>query len=382
MSDILLGGYRAFTTAELWNLCVLSTEKKLSLAGLRIYIAAAEMKERRVGTKKTPFYGVGELQKLSGLGDRSTRDGLRELKKLGILDFTEENVAFSQQATIDFEEQPFGTDPNRLVPVPRRLLRELSSHTKKREIIVALIHCARGLFLIGKKLVMRGVVSSSWISATFSIGKSTIHKTRAWLRSLSFMKEQEEVEQWRKNRFGFYFQILSGKLPKSPKRNSRKNALIGGLYKRTPFNKLKLNNQYSTLSTSRIKTTKEYPFSGFPKGKDSTPTIKDIKLDDLKRLSRLLVLYNQAVKARWIEDSEYNLRNFVAAAVRATKVSGNPVKIFVGIVKKGLWNYITIEQEERAADVLKKHSLKVANNNIEKVKNLTIHLLQNVSTVP
>jgi len=89
------------------------------------------------------------------------------------------------------------------------------------------------------------------------------------------------------------------------------------------------------------------------------PTLKNITSDDLHRLSHLEELYKQATAAAWLPDCEANLRNFVAAAVRATRAgtacsestacsgSGDAVRIFVGIVRRGLWPNITQEQEDR-----------------------------------
>ena len=95
------------------------------------------------------------------------------------------------------------------------------------------------------------------------------------------------------------------------------------------------------------------------------PILRDIRPDDLRRLSRLRELFRQATEAGWLSRSEADFQNFVAAAVRATRleagsVRNDPVRVFVGIVRKRLWHHITIEQEERAREVIARARSKVS----------------------
>lgn len=70
-------------------------------------------------------------------------------------------------------------------------------------------------------------------------------------------------------------------------------------------------------------------------------------------MPRLEKLYRQAVQAAWVEPCEAGLRNFVCAALRATRAGGRVGAIFVGIVRNRLWHHVTQEQEDRAMKVLK-----------------------------
>src|SRR5215475_8797093 len=67
------------------------------------------------------------------------------------------------------------------------------------------------------------------------------------------------------------------------------------------------------------------------------------------------MLYEQVVRARWLPESEASFRNFVCAALRATRAGGRVGAIFVGIVRRGLWHHITQDQEEHALKILKRH---------------------------
>ncbi len=341
------------------------------------------MLQRRCKTQRPACYRPEELTALTGLKSRAVLDGLRELRKHSLLEFTTESVNILDHKSADGEDLPFDTDPNRIVPVPRRLIRVLCAHGKKSEIVIALIHCARGLFKVGSRIVMKGAVKASWITDVFGFGKTVVHSTRAWLRSLGFINEQKGVEQWRKNRWGYYFEIRCGYLPRRRKRNTTQNALSGGPLKRNPFNKLKSINQYqnpSQGSAHRISTRA----SGSLKGISAAPTIKNIQAEDLRRLSRLLMLHQQAVNAGWIGTGEANLQNFVAAAIRSTRVVGDSVRIFVGIVRKGLWHHITGEQESRATQALKnyreRHKQKPGGDQIERNRAKIAALISELSS--
>ena len=92
-----------------------------------------------------------------------------------------------------------------------------------------------------------------------------------------------------------------------------------------------------------------------PVEKEKPPTIKNITPDDFKSFYRTEELYFQAVKAKWVTDSENSFLNWMSAAVRAkTLTNGDSVRVFVGIVKKKLFTHITQSEEERARAAIKK----------------------------
>jgi hypothetical protein len=83
--------------------------------------------------------------------------------------------------------------------------------------------------------------------------------------------------------------------------------------------------------------------------------MRNIKLEDLQSFSRTEELYRQAVHLGLIKHSENQALNWLGAAVRAKSVAGDPVRIFAGIVRQGLWRNITQEQEERARAALHRY---------------------------
>jgi hypothetical protein len=79
------------------------------------------------------------------------------------------------------------------------------------------------------------------------------------------------------------------------------------------------------------------------------PTLSNIRIEDLKDRERLHSLHRQAVAHGWLRDCEADTLNFYAAAARARTVpGGDPVRVFVGIVRRRLWYHITQAQEDEA----------------------------------
>jgi hypothetical protein len=79
-------------------------------------------------------------------------------------------------------------------------------------------------------------------------------------------------------------------------------------------------------------------------------------MEDLLAFPRTEALYRQAVAARWVRDSQASFLNWVGAAVRAkTCQARDPVRVFLGIVKRGLWSYVTDADEERARRAINRY---------------------------
>jgi hypothetical protein len=86
------------------------------------------------------------------------------------------------------------------------------------------------------------------------------------------------------------------------------------------------------------------------------PTMRDVKLEDLRDTPRLLTLYAEAIRLGIVADSECDRLRFVAAAEHARVVgSSNPYGLFVSIVRRGLWRFLTQADEDTARERLRRH---------------------------
>ena len=88
------------------------------------------------------------------------------------------------------------------------------------------------------------------------------------------------------------------------------------------------------------------------RGEIPSPRLRCIRAEDLWQFARLEDLYFQAIDRRWLNPCESAALNFIAAAIRAREAGHEPARLFVAIVRRGLWQHITQSQEERARKAL------------------------------
>lgn len=74
-----------------------------------------------------------------------------------------------------------------------------------------------------------------------------------------------------------------------------------------------------------------------------------MRAEELASVPGLVTLCRRAVRAGLVPRSEAGVLNLVAAAGHARRVaSRNPAGLFAAVVRRGLWSYISGEDEDRA----------------------------------
>lgn len=92
------------------------------------------------------------------------------------------------------------------------------------------------------------------------------------------------------------------------------------------------------------------------------PTLRDVRLEDLRDTRRLLVLYDRAVKSGLIRDSEHMRIEFVSLAEHAlAEGTVNSCGLFVHLVKNKRFDAITLRDEDRARLMLKTFERRCSN---------------------
>jgi hypothetical protein len=206
------------------------------------------------------------------------------------------------------------------------------------------------------KMRSTGTVKISWICALCRISERAARAARAELIRLGWITKDTGSFQRKLNRDGAYFVI-----DPAWRRVFKRFAPLGA-QKCTPSAppKERLETPYGSKNQKAAQPQRpaSQTEAGVCKANDEKrlemPSLRRIQPDDLRRLSRLRVLYAQATAAKWLSHSEANLRNFVAAAARATRVEGDAVRIFVGIVRRGLWHHLTNDDESRANNSIRR----------------------------
>ncbi len=350
MSAVVVGGYASITVGQLSNICAARKAGAVSFLALRIWLAAHEQRAKRCTAKGRVVYTVGELAKLVRVSEASAHRALKELRAHGLIHWSASDILFPQTLSENARQlaKACGTSPQRPVPIPRFILRALFRHKRPSEVTVAIAHLIRCLFKRGLQISNGGLIKASWVAFHFGVAERSVHSARKWLLKEGFLI-RETVSQFVLNRWGGRFLVNLAGLAQTTKAASE---VRGTRSEFAPPKKTKIfkNCTYNY----QINNKPLVPRAESGVCKENHINIRNILPEDLRKMTRLEKLYRQAIQARWLTPSEASLRNFVCAALRANRVSATPVRVFVGIVKKKLWNYITQEQENRALEVLKR----------------------------
>jgi len=396
------GGYKTQTITQIANLVSAYDAGEITLAAVRIYIAAlvsvaareaakrSRSRERRAG-EVIPQFFIKELSRASELPLARARREVLVLKRLGLLTFGGSEVVFSispRERSFELRDYLAGSrSPLRPIPLPRPLLRFLARCSKASTIKTTLAYCARGLTLSRQgEITGKGSVKATWISDVMNLSERSVRSARSDLLRLGWITDDENSFQRKLNRDGAYFTInFSWKdLRISKEHNIQKEGSEGGI-KSPVANRLPVDNSFAPSPTFappqaqnmpnfappyKNKKTSSYEESknqktqperlnspGVCKTKkagESKPRIYDVKPEDLGSFSRVEELFFQAVKRELIEPTEAGAVNFLAAAVRAKTVSGDAPRVFMGIVRGKLWKNITQADEDRALAALRR----------------------------
>lgn len=92
------------------------------------------------------------------------------------------------------------------------------------------------------------------------------------------------------------------------------------------------------------------PAGAFAKqGRGGNPTLRHIVAEDLREPCRLLELFRQSVNAGLVNGSECDRLRFFAAAEHAKAIgTRNPCGLFATLVRRKLWHYATLDDEDAA----------------------------------
>ena len=86
------------------------------------------------------------------------------------------------------------------------------------------------------------------------------------------------------------------------------------------------------------------------------PDLRNVVIEDLRGMDRLLELYTQAMALGLVTSSERDRLRFVGAAEHARVIgTKNPCGLFVRLIRNGLWSFLTQDDEDAANARLKRH---------------------------
>ena len=354
---------------------------RIGFKDLRCWFALWEMRSRRclLEEGQTPEFSSEELQGLiGGPGGEAIRECLRCLKTAGLIKtLSKESIELSASLEdlasdpelVEAIEESLALIPNhdRLVPLPRRLVRLIAGGARRTLVATLLGHAIRCLWYRKGMVHPSGAVKASWIAEVFGVSERRVHEQRQHLIELGIL-EALETPQRVLNRLGQWvaFNLDWTPLPKAPIASEPKSdaARAGELVppdlsppraENTPPIVTPIKKQ-ETLPSEELETRKPGsagPGTGFYKqdsdGKISEPTLRDIRPEDLRDPARLMTLHGQAIAQGFISDSEADRLNFFAAANHSRVIGSiNPPGLFAWMVRTRSFKFATQDDEDAA----------------------------------
>ncbi len=379
-------GYKTVTATEIGNCISALNRKAISYRAVRVYfgclalVAIREAARRavvRVGRRPgtVPRYRVGELCELTGLANRRIQRELRSLSQAGLLSFSESHIETRREPSPESESLARTFAGNRSlkrpIPVPRSVLRFLARCERPVLGKTVLAYVLRGMSIDRSSGEVRGVgtVKASWIADAMKVSLRAAKAARRDLIDRGFISKDTGSWQRKLNRDGAYFRVnlswkderegLRGEAPGVVRRLAMPVSRIAPRPgKNCPAFAPPIKNKKTPYGSKDQKpcTGKLPGVSGIEGRKGEGPTLRDVQLVDIKDFRRTEALYRQAVDLGWVKDSEASFLNWVGAAVRAKSCRANdPVRVFLGIVRQGLWKNITDSEEERARQAINRY---------------------------
>lgn len=365
-------GYKTVTPIEIANCLQANLRGELSYRGVRVFFGCLAMMAvreaaARSNTRKgrrpcsAPRFRSVELSGLTGLPESVVKREIRILGRLSILSFAETEVVTTKMLLRPENEKLCSylcgkRSPKRPIPVPRVVLRFVARSGKGAISKTLLAHIVRGLTLKPRtgEICAAGTVKASWIANTFGLSLRSVKAARKELIEMGLISKDTGSFQRKLNRDGAYF-VLNLSWADNPKvwqSEGEASPKISPLRVKTHPKIAPPYKDKKTSYESKNQKTKKTPGVCIA-NEGPKPKLQDVRPEDIKSSSRLHSLYAQAVKARWLVDSESNLLNWFGAAVRAQTVDAKcPVRVFLGIVKSKRWEFITQAQEDRARSAL------------------------------
>lgn len=406
------GGYEAISVTQLLMIWWAYQARLIQKLDLRVWFACWELEIRRRLSEGRYRPSLAELKRLVGTSTAKGQGGLggslRRLRALGLLrSCSKDGISFAQSPD-ELQHSDLGglwamlghvSSPGRRVPVPRRILRRLAGGLSKARSATVLAHLIRCLFYRkGQGINATGCCKASWVAEVFGVTERSVHDARGYLIEDLGWLNPGECSQHVLNRDGLWVSInlawgadaqglpdancldtvttiqesdscdsveriastkpgqgaqtsASGENGFSPPPADSAGHFSGPYGNKKPLRDLKNQKPASRPAAC-----------GGPAGvctekvSGEAPSLSDIKPEDLRETSRLLVLHQQASKRGLIGESEADRLKFIAAAVHAQAVAKEPCRLFSWLLRSGRWEVITQADEDEASARLKRHA--------------------------
>ena len=372
-----VGGFRMISTRQL---CAAWTAYRTGCLGgflaFRVYLALHEIAERRAAAYRRrggaatatraatpPLPSVlPELQQLvGGAGGRCLRRALRRLAGAGLIRYDAHAIvltddpfaapsplqepALRMRASIHKRTQV----QDRTLALPRRLVRLLARPGGPAVAATLLGHAFRCLWRRGRDQRMVGSCSAEFVARVFGLHVRTVKAARGklqadgWLRSIP-------APHWHVQRYGGRWAIS----PQSTRRASSPGVSAGT---ESPLPATASDTGSPPPESQRTLSTRVQQPDAAPRRLVVAPgerrvgaaDLRNVQTGDLRDDERLASLLRQAIQRGWLTGGEADRLRGLAAAEHALRVGRrNPAGLFVWMLRRRCWPFISAVDEDRA----------------------------------
>lgn len=349
-ADVLLAAWWAYRA------------KILVLLDLRVWLACLELISRRceLEADRKPRFRIAEIHALVHCrNDVSIRRATRRLIRMGLLIRSGPNLSIPRgAASLNFLTDPdvanrmeAAPSTRRIVPVPRRLLRYLAQVGRASIIATAFGHLLRCLFYRNGECISGGRCKASWIAEVFEVDARTVKAARKELIRLGWLVARNAT-QCQLNRWGLPVVI---NLEWAPVRDTREGESPPPPRANETGSPPPIENNKLSSRVKNHEPAKRGP-AGVSNKNDppKPPSLRRVEADDLIEPIRLEELCRLAVRERLISSTPCDRLRFFGAAERAKRVGDrNQCGLFMSLVRRQHWDFITQRDEDRALRAMK-----------------------------
>lgn len=321
----------------------------IRLADLRVWFACFEAVARRCKVRPDRFFRFTKHEihgLVGGSNSKHIQTSIDRLTNARLLEWSEREIRFPAPA-MDGNESLNKmliavANHRRKVPVPRRTLRLLAASSRPVMTATILGHLLRCMYYRSGACVPDGRCKASWVADLFEVDERNVKAARRELSDRRWLSV-EESSQIAMNRWGARVIInLTWKHTTTPHSPPPKPDLGG---ESPPPRK---NRKLS----SRIDNQKP-DASDTPGVFTNIPSFRHVRPEDLSDAHRLDGLLAEARSQAWLPRGEAAQLRFYAAAAHAIRIGNrNPAGLFATIVRRGLWSFLSQQDEDRARATL------------------------------
>ena len=390
------GRFRPISTMQLLMAFWACREAKVGWRALRVYFAAHEVTERRRWAQKDsadwrPLYRVEEIQKLVGEGSVAQISAdIRKLGRLGLVKIERHKISFAtsiEQILLDDVSGFWAmwrelANKNRTVPVPRRTLRALAAGFTPAQTATILGLLIRSVFWHKKSgYNTDGRTKRSWIANVFGISLRSVTEARAHLICIGWLTPEQDTPQWLLNKYGAHDVVNVDWAPSKVVDNSSTSSMgegSGAPKSASPSPRFERKSASPDLTgllslTRRLKNQKAQGRAPSPAGFSiegskrrtprprraarpaGSPNIRDIQAEDFQDIERLLELQSQATANGLWQRGEGSQLEFLAMAEHAWAKGDRFGALFMALLQKQRFAFVTNADEDRARKRLREH---------------------------